>query len=463
MGTLDELIGRLKGEDFKPILVAGYPNIDLVGSLDEYELEQLNQGLNLDEHISFEENCLKFKGRAIKLGDTGYYLEKPKEMIDSEGIFVKALMEGKKYTSSECCTTVIGCDCIEVPIPESGIGIGGGISNSLLAFWQLFGESPNYNQMIYSIAPVGKGETFIKKKLKEYSNALLFEIEGIGPRVNWVIPSCTLKGAVLIIKDRIIIKHPAQEISLGYDEYKQALDSMLSGKHISTIFINGSKSSSDIENAIKYSGNKGTHLVSVVTDSTARLDNISELLSKSTYIANNEELGVLCNEKTSEKECGTELIDPKAVLNATRTLRERQGETPQNIYVTLGESGSISLDRGGNATWVGIYSSAWAYSPNKNGFGDTFAAGIALAENTDRTIQPVDAQIFATALVSSKIRSPEQSVEHLDEVRNLITYNHVPVIYLGKLDSNHVYQMSDGNVQRLADWFKIDPFIRNAK
>ena len=302
--------------------------------------------------------------------------------------------------------------------------------------------------------------------------------QDIDPRINWVVPYGTLANGDKAFSDRIIIKHPFKELSIDPNQYESHIAAKLSKDHdpktaVDTIFINGTKSRTDIRNAIDYSmERKGVpHIVAVVTDTTAKLGEIvkHDLLNRATYISNNDELGLLVGESCSKKDDGAYVIKLEDTLHAIRKLRELQRtgnrlngtDNPyQNIYVTLGQYGSISVDKQGNISWVGSYQAAWISSPDSTGFGDAFAAGIALAENVDRNISPVYAQIFASALVASKLKDPNYRVAKPGDIKRMINYNDIAIVGLGQFDeNNNLGNLRQKRISRLDTLFRTSSLV----
>ena len=464
---LDKLVDDLSHGRFGILLVSGYPNIDLVAPAEADTIAKNNPNKNIEDYISIDRGSIQLHGRGIELKNSKtVYLAEPALMTGPDGNLEQRLFAGTKYTSPNKFTVAEPKDYITLGVKR--VELGGGMSKSLQAIYDMLGKIKGYKKKLFSLTSLGKSEEELTRGLSRLSHAVTIDSD-ISPRVNWVIPYAKLENGETAFNDRIIAKHPSKEIFIPFDRYEGRIQEELakdyaSTESVNTILLNGVKSWSDIRNALDYSLKHGTHLVAVVTDSTARLGEVvnHDLLHHATYISNNDELGIFIGENTSKLDDGRYVINLEDTLQGIRKIREhqRKDSSYQNIYVTLGEYGSLSVDKEGNIHWIGSYSTAWSNTPDATGFGDTFAAGIALAENVDRNINTVYAQMFASALVASKMRNPNYRVESPSSIRQLIRDNPLPTIYLGQFDEhNHLGNLRQKRITRLDTWLRTSPLI----
>ena len=164
-------------------------------------------------------------------------------------------------------------------------------------------------------------------------------------------------------------------------------------------------------------------------------------------------------------------INIDGILEGIRRIREWQKGTPQNIYVTLGELGSISLNKEGDLTWVSKYDVSYNRKPNTNGFGDAYASAASLLEHFNIqygfNLDATQIQKVATAVVASKVLSTNNEVS-CDVVESLMKNNQPVYSHLGKVtykeDENKngrasLNEMNFGNLKLVFDYFYSHTFL----
>jgi fructose-1-phosphate kinase PfkB-like protein len=440
--------------------VTGNPNLDLIAPIEQDALDKNNPSRKLEDYILVDKEGIQLLGKPICLKNSReVFLASP------FGKFVA----GDKVTAKEKFVFTGIEDYLTVPIKR--LEEGGGSVQSQKAIFNYLGKNSEYGKKVYSITAIGPNESEIEACLKRTSHAVIIVQQEIEPRMNWVVPYSKDREGRTLFNNRTIIKNKSAEITISPVEYETRIAEEINkdyptkdpskGKKLDTILMNGVKSEADIWNALRYQSknNDATHLVAVVTDSTIKLGKVvrDDLMHHATYIANNDELGLLVDEDTSKIDDKSYVIKLEDVLHGIRKLREiqRKGGAYQNIYVTLGNQGSISVDKAGHINWVGCYNAIWMNEPDTTGFGDTFAAGIALAESADRNVSTVNAQVFASALVSSKMINKEYAVGNPEQIEKIIEYNDIKTLYLGQFDEyNNLGNLRQKRIDRLDSIFR---------
>ncbi|MFH1850336.1 MAG: hypothetical protein ABH879_09245 [archaeon] len=435
--TLAEVLFFIENELPNPIVQIGYPNLDLETRLDEATITG-NPGF-----FDVRDNNL------VVRGGQNLWLRASRDYAAITA-FSDIMPSGGDYTIPAGKKVSFDNRIWDAPSrPPGSIELrcserwGGGMMQAERAISEMLSDfRRDYTaQFLYHHSAVGPAEAGMNKYLRSLGiTPATYVKRDLDPRVNVVVMSA--RGPDGYVEDKVIGKHPFQAYNIEEEEFHAMMDGAFRGK-TGTLFDNGVKYDFEIAHAVSYALEHGLHMVSVISDSTAKHKKLvrERLIPNSTYLGNEEEIGVITGATTVERYKHEKKINLGGCLDAICTLREWQGDTPQNMYPTLGELGSISVDRDGDITWMSGYGSAYlGREPNTNGFGDTFAATVALMENLGTAgyhFSAAEIQKVATAVVGSKKRSRCNQIDAKD-VDDLITNNEIKIVKLGRIEYNPV-------------------------
>jgi len=463
---------RPKTDVINPLVQVGYPNRDTEANLEDEVLKMYNPGKDLKDFYNVAEDTLKLKKGAkfwMDCGNGNSFLFEANfpALEDTDGYY--CIKKGGKETLAGILvqTSQKPQDALEV---KAASRWGGGQIQAERTYHEILSGLYNTKEFLYHLSAKGSSENdldnFLEKDLG--INSLTYNAN-IPPRVNAVFFSVKCPNGTL--DDKVIAKHKFDDIKIDYNTFETQLNKAFiqnDKRKNGTIFLNGVKYKDEIEHSIQYAQNRGIHLISIITDSTAkhRQSVIGKLIPNSTYISNEDELGILTGALTVVKYGQKSHINIDGILEGIRRVREWQKDTPQNIYVTLGELGSISINKEGDLTWVSKYDVAYNRKPNTNGFGDAYASAASLLEHFNIqygfNLDATQIQKVATAVVASKVLSTNNEVSR-DVVENLMKNNQPVYSHLGRVDYKggkaSLNEMNFGNLKLVFDYFYSHTFL----